>query len=156
MTNPCLELFNLSFYSVWPWSIWLSLFQLTCSIFQLLINLPWIISLASLQIQSGGHHPSYTVLTRSHVSYSWMSLWRLWPIKSLWHILTCVQLLPILDTVLAKIVSENTGCAMHWQQRWQSFFLNPLYNEDWSIVQISLCIVAWVVFWAFYRVIPHC
>ena len=38
-TNPFLELFDLSFCSIWPRSVRLQLLQLTCSIFSLLIKL---------------------------------------------------------------------------------------------------------------------
>ena len=46
MTCPFLKLFNLAFYSIWPWSIWLQLFWLRCSIVELLISLDHFLGIA--------------------------------------------------------------------------------------------------------------
>ena len=40
MTSPFLKLFDLPFCSIWPVSIWLKLFKMTGSLFQLLVELP--------------------------------------------------------------------------------------------------------------------
>ena len=97
MTDSFLKHFNFSFCSIWSRSIWLQLFQVTCSSFWW--NSPWIISLALLQIHAD-RTPSHA---NSNDKVSCAS-----PLDAIGKALahtksvayTCEHLLPLLDTAL--------------------------------------------------------
>ena len=154
MTSPFLKLFNLSFCIIWLGSMWCQLFQVTWSIFELLVKLTLDHFFGIVMNTSCQDTIPSKQQWQGLMCFNSECHWENSRPSKVCDIYLCTYVAPFWTLYWQTLCLKTENVQGNDNDDFCSFVLNCLYNEGSSKVLISLWVVACSVFLAFAGMMP--